>query len=181
MPNESTPDDPTSGPEMTRDDGGRLLARRYRLGVQVGRGGMGTVWQAYDEVLGRDVAVKEVIFPYGLTDDERDTQYKRTFREARTAARLGHPGVVTVYDVVEEDGRPWIIMELIRARSLDQVIKKDGPLHWRRAADVGRQMLGALHAAHRVRAQSYLRSSTPTATSCTSRPARRARGRSPAS
>jgi hypothetical protein len=109
---------------------------------------MGTVWQAYDEVLGRDVAVKEVIFPYGLTDEERDTQYKRTFREARTAARLGHPGVVTVYDVVEEDGRPWIIMELIRARSLDQVIKKDGPLHWRRAADVGRQMLGALHAAH---------------------------------
>jgi serine/threonine protein kinase len=109
---------------------------------------MGTVWQAYDEILGRDVAVKEVIFPYGLTDDERDTQYKRTFREARTAARLGHPGVVTVYDVVEEDGRPWIIMELIRARSLDQVIKKDGPLDWRRAADVGRQMLGALHAAH---------------------------------
>ncbi|MCW2890213.1 MAG: serine/threonine protein kinase [Streptosporangiaceae bacterium] len=109
---------------------------------------MGTVWQAYDEVLGRDVAVKEVILPYGLTDDERDTQYKRTFREARTAARLGHPGVVTVYDVVEEDGRPWIIMELIRARSLDQVIKKDGPLHWRRAAEVGRQMLGALHAAH---------------------------------
>jgi serine/threonine protein kinase len=133
---------------MTRDDGGRLLARRYRLGAPVGRGGMGTVWQAYDEVLGRDVAVKEVILPYGLTDDERDTQYKRTFREARTAARLGHPGVVTVYDVVEEDGRPWIIMELIRARSLDQVIKKDGPLHWRRAADVGRQMLGALHAAH---------------------------------
>jgi hypothetical protein len=109
---------------------------------------MGTVWQAYDEVLGRDVAVKEVILPHGLTDDERDTQYKRTFREARTAARLGHPGVVTVYDVVEEDGRPWIIMELIRARSLDQVIKKDGPLHWRRAAGVGRQMLGALHAAH---------------------------------
>ncbi|WP_281273859.1 serine/threonine-protein kinase [Actinomadura pelletieri] len=128
--------------------GGRLLARRYRLVTQVGRGGMGTVWQAHDEVLGRDVAVKEVILPHGLTDEERAVHHKRTFREARTAARLGHPGVVTVYDVVEEDDRPWIIMELIRARSLDQVIKQDGPLETRRAAEIGRQMLAALHAAH---------------------------------
>ncbi|WP_243717275.1 protein kinase domain-containing protein [Actinomadura darangshiensis] len=109
---------------------------------------MGTVWQAHDEVLGRDVAVKEVILPHGLTDEERAVHHKRTFREARTAARLGHPGVVTVYDVVEEDDRPWIIMELIRARSLDQVIKQDGPLEPRRAAEIGRQMLAALHAAH---------------------------------
>ncbi|WP_245679680.1 serine/threonine-protein kinase [Actinomadura hibisca] len=134
MPNETT--------------GERLLAQRYRLVTKVGRGGMGTVWQAHDEVLGRDVAVKEVILPHGLTDEERAVQYKRTFREARTAARLGHPGVVTVYDVVEEDGRPWIIMELIHARSLDQVIKQDGPLEVRRAAEIGRQMLAALHAAH---------------------------------
>ncbi|MFC5744176.1 serine/threonine-protein kinase [Actinomadura rugatobispora] len=134
MPNEST--------------GERLLARRYRLVTQVGRGGMGTVWQAHDEVLGRDVAVKEVILPHGLTDEERTVHHKRTFREARTAARLGHPGVVTVYDVVEEDGRPWIIMELILARSLDQVIKGEGPLEPRRAAEIGRQMLAALHAAH---------------------------------
>ncbi|URM95957.1 protein kinase [Actinomadura madurae] len=128
--------------------GERLLARRYRLVTQVGRGGMGTVWQAHDEVLGRDVAVKEVILPHGLTDEERAVHHKRTFREARTAARLGHPGVVTVYDVVEEDDRPWIIMELIKARSLDQVIKQDGPLEPRRAAEIGRQMLAALHAAH---------------------------------
>ncbi|WP_245666897.1 serine/threonine-protein kinase [Actinomadura latina] len=128
--------------------GERLLARRYRLVTQVGRGGMGTVWQAHDEVLGRDVAVKEVILPHGLTDEERAVHHKRTFREARTAARLGHPGVVTVYDVVEEDDRPWIIMELIEARSLDQVIKQDGPLEPRRAAEIGRQMLAALHAAH---------------------------------
>ncbi|WP_067895788.1 serine/threonine-protein kinase [Actinomadura chibensis] len=128
--------------------GERLLARRYRLVTQVGRGGMGTVWQAHDEVLGRDVAVKEVILPHGLTDEERAVHHKRTFREARTAARLGHPGVVTVYDVVEEDDRPWIIMELIRARSLDQVIKQEGPLEARRAAEIGRQMLAALHAAH---------------------------------
>ncbi|WP_344270065.1 serine/threonine-protein kinase [Actinomadura napierensis] len=136
MPNETT--------------GERLLARRYRLVTQVGRGGMGTVWQAHDEVLGRDVAVKEVILPHGLTDEERAVHHKRTFREARTAARLGHPGVVTVYDVVEEDGRPWIIMELIKARSLDQVIKQDGPLEPRRAAEIGRQMLAALHAAHQA-------------------------------
>ncbi|WP_243723378.1 serine/threonine-protein kinase, partial [Actinomadura sp. 7K507] len=128
--------------------GERLLARRYRLVTHVGRGGMGTVWQAHDEVLGRDVAVKEVILPHGLTDEERAVHHKRTFREARTAARLGHPGVVTVYDVVEEDDRPWIIMELIKARSLDQVIKQDGPLEARRAAEIGRQMLAALHAAH---------------------------------
>ncbi|MGH3242071.1 MAG: serine/threonine-protein kinase, partial [Spirillospora sp.] len=128
--------------------GERLLARRYRLVTQVGRGGMGTVWQAHDEVLGRDVAVKEVILPHGLTDEERAVHHKRTFREARTAARLGHPGVVTVYDVVEEDDRPWIIMELIKARSLDLVIKQEGPLEVHRAAEIGRQMLAALHAAH---------------------------------
>ncbi|NUR85360.1 MAG: serine/threonine protein kinase, partial [Nonomuraea sp.] len=128
--------------------GERLLARRYRLVTQVGRGGMGTVWQAHDEVLGRDVAVKEVILPHGLTDEERAVHHKRTFREARTAARLSHPGVVAVYDVVEEDDRPWIIMELIRARSLDQVIKAEGPMEARRAAEIARQMLAALHAAH---------------------------------
>ncbi len=109
---------------------------------------MGTVWQASDEVLGRDVAVKEVILPFGLSDEERDLQHRRTFREARTAARLAHPGVVTVYDVVEEDDRPWIVMELIKARSLDQVIKKDGTLPYQRAASIGGQMLSALHAAH---------------------------------
>jgi serine/threonine protein kinase len=136
--------DPVETPAGER----RLLARRYRLGRAVGHGGMGTVWEAHDEVLGRDVAVKEVILPHGLSDDERAIQYKRTFREARTAARLGHPGVVTVYDVVEQDGRPWIIMELIRSRSLDEVIKQEGLLPPVRAAEIARQMLAALHAAH---------------------------------
>src|SRR3954447_15019420 len=125
-----------------------LLAQRYRLLTEVGRGGMGTVWHARDEVLGRDVAVKEVILPHGFSEEEREIQHKRTFREARTAARLGHPGVVTVYDVVEEDGRPWIVMELIRGRSLAEQIKKDGPLPPRRVAEIGRQMIGALNAAH---------------------------------
>jgi eukaryotic-like serine/threonine-protein kinase len=130
------------------EEHGQVLAGRYRLLAQVGRGGMGTVWHARDEVLGRDVAVKEVLVHPGLGDAEREVLHERTKREARATARLSHPGVVTVYDVVEEDGRPWIIMELIRARSLDRVIKRDGPLPWRRAAEVGRQVLGALHAAH---------------------------------
>jgi serine/threonine protein kinase len=125
-----------------------LLAQRYRLLTEVGRGGMGTVWHARDEGLGRDVAVKEVILPHGFSDEEREIQHKRTFREARTAARLGHPGVVTVYDVVEEDGRPWIVMELIRGRSLAEQIKKEGPLPPRRVAEIARQMIGALNAAH---------------------------------
>ncbi|MDN3351868.1 serine/threonine-protein kinase [Actinomadura sp. DC4] len=125
-----------------------LLAQRYRLLTEVGRGGMGTVWHARDEVLGRDVAVKEVILPHGFSDEEREIQHKRTFREARTAARLSHPGVVTVYDVVEEDGRPWIVMELIRARSLHEQIKRDGVLSPQKVAEIGRQMAGALRVAH---------------------------------
>jgi serine/threonine protein kinase len=146
MPNVSTGGgDPAQPPEP---GDGRLLAQRYRLLTVVGHGGMGTVWQAHDEVLGRDVAVKEVILPYGLSEDERGVHHKRTFREARTAARLAHPSVVTVFDVVEEDGRPWIIMELIKAPSLDQVIKDRGRLPARRAAQIARQMLGALHTAH---------------------------------
>lgn len=146
MPNVSTGgEDPAQRP--SRGDG-RLLARRYRLLTVVGHGGMGTVWHAHDEVLGRDVAVKEVILPLGLGPDEREIHHKRTFREARTAARLAHPSVVTVFDVVEEDGRPWIIMELIKAPSLDQVIKDNGRLPPRRAGQIARQMLGALHTAH---------------------------------
>jgi serine/threonine protein kinase len=125
-----------------------LIAQRYQLLTEVGRGGMGTVWHARDEVLGRDVAVKEVILPHGFSDDDREIQHKRTFREARTAARLSHPGVVAVYDVVEEDGRPWIVMELIRSRSLQQRITEDGPMEPRRAAEIGRQMVAALIAAH---------------------------------
>jgi serine/threonine protein kinase len=146
MPNVSTGGE--GSPHLPEDGGGRLLARRYRLLTEVGHGGMGTVWHAKDEVLGRDVAVKEVLLPRGLSEDEREIQHKRTFREARTAARLAHPAVVTVFDVVEEDDRPWIIMELIRAPSLDQVIRDEGRLPPRRAAEIGRQMLGALHTAH---------------------------------
>ena len=126
----------------------RVLAGRYRLESVVGRGGMGTVWRARDETLDREVAVKEVVLPSGLNDDERDNRHRRTLREARVSARLNHPGVVTVHDVVDEDGRPWIVMELVRARSLQQIVDEDGPLPPSRAAAIGRQVAGALRAAH---------------------------------
>ncbi|MCW2915290.1 MAG: serine/threonine protein kinase, partial [Actinomycetia bacterium] len=134
---------------MTQDQG-RLVGNRYRLVAAVGRGGMGTVWRAYDEILDREVAVKEVLLPPGLSAAERDVLYQRTFREARASARLSHPGVVTVHDVIEEDGRPWIVMELVRARSLQDVIDEDGPVTPRTAADIGRQVLAALSHAHQA-------------------------------
>ncbi|GLZ08331.1 hypothetical protein Acsp03_57970 [Actinomadura sp. NBRC 104412] len=126
---------------------GHLLANRYRLDAVVGRGGMGTVWRAYDVMLDREVAVKEVELPPGLTRQERDILYERTLREARASARLNHPGVVTVHDVVEETGRPWIVMELVKARSLQDLLE-EGPLEHQRVAEIGLQMLAALRHAH---------------------------------
>ncbi|GLW61946.1 hypothetical protein Arub01_01900 [Actinomadura rubrobrunea] len=126
---------------------GQLLADRYRLEEVVGRGGMGTVWRAHDVMLDRDVAIKEVVLPPGLTAAERDVLYERTFREARASARLNHPCVVTVHDVVQESGRPWIVMELVRARSLQDLIEQ-GPLPPYRVAEIGLQTLSALRAAH---------------------------------
>lgn len=129
---------------------GRLLAGRYRLESVVGRGGMGTVWRARDETLDREVAVKEVVLPAGLSDEERENRHRRTLREARASARLNHPGVVTVHDVVDEDDRPWIVMELVRARSLQEIVDEDGPLPPGRVAAIGRQIAGALRAAHAI-------------------------------
>src|SRR5713101_4271 len=97
-------------------DTGRVIAGRYRLEAPIGRGAMGVVWRARDQLLDRDVAVKELRIRETVTADELSNAYQRTLREAKTAARLSHPGVVTVYDVAEEDGRPWIVMELVSAR-----------------------------------------------------------------
>src|ERR687895_2865898 len=127
---------------------GRLVGGRYRLTTVVGRGGMGTVWRAQDELLDPAVAGKEGLLPPGLDAPERDILYQRTFREARASARLNHPGVVTVHDVVQEDGRPWIIMELVRARPLQEIIDQDGPLPPGRVAEIGMQLLEALNHAH---------------------------------
>jgi hypothetical protein len=126
----------------------RTVAGRYTLLTRLGSGGMGTVWRAQDVVLGRDVAVKEVSFPNGVSDDEREVLRERTRREARAAARLDHPSAVTVYDVVEEDGVPYLVMELVEARTLSEIIRTDGPLSPRVAAHIGLAVLGALEAAH---------------------------------
>ena len=129
-------------------DAGRLIAGRYRLQTPIGRGAMGVVWRARDQLLDRDVAVKEVQIAETLTDAERGHAYQRTLREAKTAARLNHPAVVTVYDVAEDQGRPWIVMQLVHAQSLDQVLAAAGPLSPRRAAEMARQLLSALSVAH---------------------------------
>jgi serine/threonine protein kinase len=125
-----------------------VLAGRYRLLSHVGQGGMGTVWRARDEVLDRDVAVKEVLIDRWLSDEDRAVLHERTKREARATARLNHPGIVTVHDVIEEDGRPWIVMEFVRARSLQEIVDADGPLPPAQVAAIGRQLVGALRTAH---------------------------------
>ncbi|GAA3445803.1 serine/threonine-protein kinase [Planomonospora venezuelensis] len=131
-------------------DSQELIGDRYRLLEHIGQGGMGTVWRARDEVLGRAVAVKEVIPSPDLTGPEREVFTVRTLREARAAGRIGHPGVATVYDVIEERGRPWIVMQLVDSRTLGAVIREDGPLPPAEAARIGLDVLGALVAAHRV-------------------------------
>ncbi|MEV4179520.1 serine/threonine-protein kinase [Nonomuraea sp. NPDC049709] len=126
-----------------------MLAGRYRLLSQLGQGGMGTVWRAVDELLRQEVAVKEVRFPPELDQASRTEMTERTLREARAAARLrSHPSIVTVHDVVMDGGRPWIVMELIRGRSLDQIVREKGCLTPHQAAWVGRNVLDALSAAH---------------------------------
>jgi hypothetical protein len=116
----------------------------------LGSGGMGRVWKARDEVLRRDVAIKEVNLPQELSPAERDELRIRTLREARTAARLSHPNVVQIYDVLGIDDHPWIVMEYIRSRSLQQILTTDGPVSPKRAARIGLAVLRALVAAHRA-------------------------------
>ncbi|WP_438292196.1 serine/threonine-protein kinase [Streptomyces sp. HUAS TT7] len=131
----------------TGDGTGRLLGGRYRLVGRLGHGGMGTVWRARDEVVDRDVAVKEPRVPDHLGERERANVYLRMQREARAAARIDHPSVVTVHDVVMEDGKPWIVMELVRGQSLADRLQ-EGTLDIREAARIGLAVLGALSAAH---------------------------------
>ncbi|MFB7383908.1 serine/threonine-protein kinase, partial [Kitasatospora purpeofusca] len=135
---------------MTQAQGstGRLLAGRYRLDAVLGRGGMGTVWRAEDEMLGRTVAVKELRMNASVDEDEKHRLIVRTLREAKATARIRHSSAVTVFDVVEEDDRPWIVMELVESRSLADVIREDGPLAPARAAEIALDVLGVLSAAH---------------------------------
>ena len=128
--------------------GQTTVAGRYRLLALVASGGMGRVWRAHDELLDREVAIKELTAPAGMpVIGRREVQF-RTVREARAAARLDHPGVVRIFDVVQATGRSWIVMEYIPSRSLQQVISEDGPLTHQEAARVGLAVLSALTAAH---------------------------------
>jgi eukaryotic-like serine/threonine-protein kinase len=126
----------------------RLVAGRYRLLEPLGRGGMGVVWSAHDELLMRPVAVKEVHYPPTVSDEEKEALRERTMREARAAARLDHACAVRVFDVCEEDGAPFIVMELIVGRTLSDVVRDDGALSPARAAEIGVCLVDALAAAH---------------------------------
>jgi eukaryotic-like serine/threonine-protein kinase len=122
----------------------RVLGGRYRLLEPLGRGGMGTVWRALDEVLGRAVAVKELTLPRGVAPGHRAALCERATREARVSSRLKHGSIIRVHDVIAEDDRPWIVMELLTGRALDEA----GPLPPRRVAEVGLAVLEALGVAH---------------------------------
>ncbi len=130
-----------------RKPDGRRIAGRYQLQEPIGKGGMGIVWRAHDELLDRTVAVKEVRYAAAL-GDEVQLLNRRTMREARAAARFEHPNVIVVHDVIEEDDRPWIVMQLVESRSLGTVIKQDGPLPPRKVAKIGLAVLDALQRAH---------------------------------
>lgn len=136
-------------PVPAEHPGSRVVAGRYHLHSPLGRGGVGVVWSATDELLGRQVAVKEILL-HATDPQERDVLLERALREARAAARLHHPSLVSVYDVVEEDGRPWIVLELVEARSLAAVVADDGPLPPARVAEIGLQLLAGLETAHRA-------------------------------
>jgi serine/threonine protein kinase len=125
-----------------------MLAGRYELREEIARGGMGVVHRGDDTLLGRPVAVKEVVPPPALQGPERSSLRQRVLREARAAAGLQHPGVVTVFDVIEEQGRAFIVMELVDAPSLEAVVRSEGPLPPERAAAVGLEAASILRAAH---------------------------------
>ncbi|WFF02884.1 serine/threonine-protein kinase [Micromonospora sp. WMMD964] len=128
----------------------QLVADRYRLLSPLGQGGMGRVWKARDEVLHRDVAIKELVPPPGLTDEERREMRERSLREARAIARLNHANVVRIFDVLRTDGDPWIVMEYVPSKSLQDTLAEDGPVSVARAVEIGLGVLGALSSAHKA-------------------------------
>lgn len=133
---------------MTSSDEGVLIAGRYRLDSELGRGAMGVVWLARDERLGRTVAVKELKASFGLSSTQVEQTHLRARREARIAARLHHASAVAVYDVAEHEGAPYLVMEYVPSRSLSEALAADGALDPEQAAEIGVQLASALAAAH---------------------------------
>jgi serine/threonine protein kinase len=129
---------------------GTVIAGRYRLVDQLAVGGMGSVWRAWDELLERPVAVKQLLTQAGLSHDDTDTARLRIIREARITARLHHPNAVTLYDVVEHDGHPCLIMQYVPSKSLSTLIRESGPVDIRFATRTGAELASALATAHRV-------------------------------
>ncbi|HET7309782.1 MAG TPA: serine/threonine-protein kinase [Mycobacteriales bacterium] len=125
-----------------------VVAGRYVLSEQVGSGGMGVVWRGYDELLQRQVAVKELHFPPHMSPEERERLARRTLREARAVAAVDDPSAVRVFDIVEQDGRPWIVMEYLDGMTLTDVIRERGPLPAAEVIHIGQALVNALEAAH---------------------------------
>jgi len=131
-------------------DEGELIAGRYRLTSRLGSGAMGVVWQAHDERLHRTVAIKQLLLPSGLSDIEADEANRRAMREGRITARLHHPHAIAVYDVVEHEDQPCLIMEYLPSRSLATVLSMQGVLLPEEVASIGSQIASALAAAHKA-------------------------------
>src|SRR5688572_27901881 len=132
------------------DATGNLVAQRYRLLQVVGTGGMGRVWLGRDELIGREVAIKELLLPVGLDEQQRALLCQRAMREAQLAGHLNHPGIVTVHDVVEYNGTPMIVMEFVRGGSLSDAVKAQGALPPDQVAYIATSMLSALRVAHQA-------------------------------
>ncbi len=146
--NPTVPADPAPGPATER--AGRLVARRFRLRALLGRGGMGRVWLADDEVLGRPVAVKQVLL-HGLGSAQMRSQaWACALNEARSAARVDHEGALRIYDIVEDNRCPWIVMEPLPGRTLQQALNAAGPLPVRQVTAAGLRLLDVLQATHRA-------------------------------
>jgi serine/threonine protein kinase len=134
----------------TQQSDGRLVAGRYRIRSLLGHGGMGLVWLAEDEVLRRPIALKQLVPHPPVSEELLTTARARALSEARATARVDHVGAVRIYDLVEDDGLPWIVMELLSGRTLKDVVAAEGPLPAGEVARIGLRLLDSLQAAHRA-------------------------------
>jgi serine/threonine protein kinase len=147
LPFEPSGAPPTATRPRREGRSGRIVAGRYRLQRLLGRGGMGTVWLAEDEILVRPVAIKEFTLPEDVIDSTAASA--RVLSEAQAAARVSHRGVVRVYDLAAEDGQLWIVMEALSGQTLAAAIRQQGRLDPVRVVDIAVQLLEALRAVHR--------------------------------